>query len=608
MANITQINGNLLNAATASFTVSASYAATAGTLLGSVTSASYAATASLLLGSVTSASFSTTAVSASAVNTVAAGTGTWYPLVKSSISTGHFTPAFNSGFSWDGNSNTLTTTASRATIAATASYVLNTVTGTNSADLVYGNMADNDQFRIRIGGTATNAGFVEIATADDGTEPIHVRQYSGVFSSLVRTATLLDGSGNSSFPGGVTATSFTGSLRGTASNATQALTASLLLGSVTSASFASTASLAPLYLSLAGGTMTGDINAAGRTFQFQDLILGFGTTQGTIKTDGTKYIGMFPTNAVESTRFLANGNVIHGTTFTDAGYRLQVSASGAVSGALQVIGSSVLSGSSIISNQLTVGSSSQGPNENTITLGARDTVNEGGQIGFNAPGGTYTSASFIDLYQNRLRILKGTNAGSTGEVATWNLQTLQMQLPAYISSASFTGTPVAGLGVDSSGNIVSSTRTSRYGTALSGSTIGTGVTAQTIVFSQLIPANTFGANDVIRTYYRFRKLSTNANATHNIIVNTSNAVAGATTLATLTANTVHNQIKRDFYIAQGNATTSVGSGLNIATDDTTKTQLLSSINWAVDQWIIYTVTLGTTDSGYGLGYTIEQVL
>jgi hypothetical protein len=149
-------------------------------------------------------------------------------------------------------------------------------------------------------------------------------------------------------------------------------------------------------------------------------------------------------------------------------------------------------------------------------------------------------------------------------------------------------------------------RLARYGTALSGSTIGTGVTTQTIVFSQLIPANTFGANNIFRTYFRFRKLSTKANATYNILVNTSNAVAGAKTLAALTANTVHNQMKRDFYIAQGNATTTVGA--SIATDDTTNTQLLSTINWAVNQWIIYTVTLGTTDSGYGLGYTIEQVL
>lgn len=93
-------------------------------------------------------------------------------------------------------------------IIGTASAVSNTVTGTNSADLVYGNMADNDQFRIRVGGTATNAGFVEIATADDGTEPIYVRQYTGVFATLARTATILDGSGNTSFPGTVSATSF----------------------------------------------------------------------------------------------------------------------------------------------------------------------------------------------------------------------------------------------------------------------------------------------------------------------------------------------------------------------------------------------------------------
>jgi hypothetical protein len=97
--------------------------------------------------------------------------------------------------------------AATATSATTATSVVATVTGTNSTELVRGNMADNDQFRILVGGTSTNAGFVEIATADDGTEPIHVRQYTGVFSTLTRTATLLDGSGNTSFPGNVTASS-----------------------------------------------------------------------------------------------------------------------------------------------------------------------------------------------------------------------------------------------------------------------------------------------------------------------------------------------------------------------------------------------------------------
>lgn len=82
------------------------------------------------------------------------------------------------------------------------------LTGTNTTELIRGNMANNDYFRILVGGTATDAGYVEIATADGGNEPIYVRQYTGVFSTLQRTATLLDGSGDTRFPGTVYATSF----------------------------------------------------------------------------------------------------------------------------------------------------------------------------------------------------------------------------------------------------------------------------------------------------------------------------------------------------------------------------------------------------------------
>lgn len=68
---------------------------------------------------------------------------------------------------------------------------------------------DNDYGRIAAGATASNAGWLEIATADDGNEPIYARQYSGAFTSLVRTATLLDASGNTAFPGRVNASYFT---------------------------------------------------------------------------------------------------------------------------------------------------------------------------------------------------------------------------------------------------------------------------------------------------------------------------------------------------------------------------------------------------------------
>lgn len=74
------------------------------------------------------------------------------------------------------------------------------LSGGNERNLLYQQMAGNDFFRIRCGGPS-NQGWVEIATADDGTEPIYVRQYTGAFSSIARTLTLLDGSGNTICPG-----------------------------------------------------------------------------------------------------------------------------------------------------------------------------------------------------------------------------------------------------------------------------------------------------------------------------------------------------------------------------------------------------------------------
>ena len=94
--------------------------------------------------------------------------------------------------------------------AATATKVAGTATGTGTADLVTGSMADSDYVRMRVGGSASDAGWMEIATADNGNEPIYVRQYNGQFVSVVRTLTLLDGDGNTILPGKLKAESSDG--------------------------------------------------------------------------------------------------------------------------------------------------------------------------------------------------------------------------------------------------------------------------------------------------------------------------------------------------------------------------------------------------------------
>ena len=121
-----------------------------------------------------------------------------------------------------GNGTTSTTTINNVANATNAKIVSNTAADGSTIDLVTGTMASNDGFRIRVGGSNNN-GYVEIATKDDGSEPIYMRQYTGDFNTITRTATILDGSGNTSFPGKVTASGgFSGNLSGTATNATNA--------------------------------------------------------------------------------------------------------------------------------------------------------------------------------------------------------------------------------------------------------------------------------------------------------------------------------------------------------------------------------------------------
>jgi hypothetical protein len=111
------------------------------------------------------------------------------------------------------NNNQLTNGAGYITSAGTAAAVNQTIAAGSEGNLVFATIGTNDFFRIR-GGGASNAGFIEIATADDGTEPIYLRQYTGEFASITRTATLLDGSGNTSFPGTIAASNLSGTNTG----------------------------------------------------------------------------------------------------------------------------------------------------------------------------------------------------------------------------------------------------------------------------------------------------------------------------------------------------------------------------------------------------------
>ena len=178
------------------------------TLVGTSTATSYNGTINATNGVVSGSSQITGITNAQLSNSTISGISLGSNLATLTIGTGL------SGTSYNGstavtiantitNNNQLTNGAGYITSTGTAAAINQTIAAGSEGNLVFATIGTNDFFRIRAGG-GSNAGFVEIATADDGTEPIYVRQYTGEFTSLTRTATLLDGSGNTSFPGTIT--------------------------------------------------------------------------------------------------------------------------------------------------------------------------------------------------------------------------------------------------------------------------------------------------------------------------------------------------------------------------------------------------------------------
>ena len=124
----------------------------------------------------------------------------WFEVQGYNYSSGYVKNGSNDNYVLLGGGGHKLESALNVASASVASKVYGQVGDTGSHELVRCDM-NNDQFRIIAGSNGNNNGWAEIATADDGSEPIYVRQYTGVFSSVRRTLTLLDGGGNTIFPG-----------------------------------------------------------------------------------------------------------------------------------------------------------------------------------------------------------------------------------------------------------------------------------------------------------------------------------------------------------------------------------------------------------------------
>lgn len=121
----------------------------------------------------------------------------------------------------------------------------------------------------------------------------------------------------------------------------------------------------------------------------------------------------------------------------------------------------------------------------------------------------------------------------------------------------------------------------------------TGVTANTIIKSYLIPANTLAVGDTIDLKSVVVKTGTNATSSLRLFTNTSNSLTGASALSLLSAsaNSLYQSIDRTYTLKSDNTLQSFPVGSTAVTDEATVTATISntSFNPTVDNWFIIAV-------------------
>lgn len=276
----------------------------------------------------------------------------------------------------------------------------------------------------------------------------------------------LDVSGSGNYSNGLTVT---GSLIATSSWATNAVTASYVLNAVSS-SYSTTSSyalnggvtqiIAGTNISITNGgsgsvtiSSTGGGSGAGAnitgSFTNQStwsFVHGLGNRGVVVQTYDTDWNQIIPQNItltdVNTATIIFPSNQSGYAIATLGGVTSIVNA---VSSSYALTSSfvSTLNQNVIITGSLAVGTGSIGSGESNLILGPAPAggVGEGGQIGLLGTGGIYTSSSFIDTYQNQIRIIAGQGTTSTTGILAIDLGNKNAVFQGAVTASAFNGLP-----------------------------------------------------------------------------------------------------------------------------------------------------------------------
>lgn len=267
-----------------------------------------------------------------------------------------------------------------------------------------------------------------------------------------------------------------------------------------------------------------------------------------------------------------------------------------------------IGGLTVARGRIIVGSAA--PAWSTLALGGNGTIlrSDGSDL-------KYTTAGFADTY-TASNILYSNGANNVTGLATANSAVLVTSaggvpsLSAVLPAVKLGSLTTDGFVKTSAGDGTLSVDTNTYARTFATSTTSTTVTgtiAETLLTSVLVPANTVTTGNILTIKPRFTKTGTAGSWQVRIRIHTSAALAG---------NTISNPTGTSAFQIAGlekigliKSTTSTEFGSTAMVTDSSfpaaAAPVSYSIDWTIDQYIIFTVQLANTgDTGVNSGYTI----
>lgn len=259
------------------------------------------------------------------------------------------------------------------------------------------------------------------------------------------------------------------------------------------------------------------------------------------------------------------------------------------------------------------------------------TINSTTLIGTgNITTGTVTSVAALTLGTSGTDLSSTVATGTTTPVISLNVPTASAANRGALSASdwnTFNGKQAA-ITLTTTGTSGAATLTGatlnipQYsgggGSALKSTTDTAGYSSltNTAVYTQLIAANTYGINDIVKVTYRTRKTGILGTQTLRIYVNVTADLVGTPILIGGFANTgaisfLVNQMLRHLAIKSSTNNTEVylASGLGVATDYGLYNAVTTcAIDWTTNKYFVFAIQqTSATDVNYGSMYLIEKL-